>query len=462
MKRIYFVVLIIGILAAGIPSFAADVLYEKFEAGIPDTWTIVDNSSGSCGVWQSNDAGGRENLTGGSGGFAIIDSDLEGCADTELISPPFTVPLNVRLTFDTDYNQLADMAEVDITKNEGETWTNLLHWELDQRGPLEVDIDLSAYSGETVQIRFVNVAGRDLWWQVDNVRLEFPDADGDGIEDSADNCPNDVNEDQADEDADGFGDVCNSSAAVVGCADCTISNVTSPGLPAGAPPGFRVNETVSFTATEVYTTADISITYAYLPSSPYFYKIINRAWTQIYPSNRINGIRNVSLNGNTLRFIIEDNSNSDEDTTVGTIQDPIAAGQMTSGIHVSGSSGECFIATAVSGNSMAPHVKILRKFRDRFLLTNSVGKALVDFYYIYSPAVADFITKHSKLKIIIRQSLLPIVGMSWIALTLGLIPTLAFILLFVFSLNSLVRVRRKLRNNQYSQNTRQGQQQVVY
>jgi len=143
---------------------------------------------------------------------------------------------------------------------------------------------------------------------------------------------------------------------------------------------------------------------------------------------------------------------------VGTIQDPIAAGYMTSGIHVgdSGSSIHCFIATAAYGNSTAPDVKILREFRDRFLLTNSVGKALVDFYYIHSPAVADFITKHSKLKIIIRLSLLPIVGMSRIALTIGLIPTLAFILLFIFSLNSLVRVRRKLRNNQYSQNTMQG------
>ena len=148
MKRICFVVLIIGILAAGIPSFAADVLYEKFEAGIPCTWTIVDNSSGSCGVWQSNDAGGRGNLTGGSGGFA------------------------------TDYNHLTDMAEVDITTDGGGTWTNLLHWEVDKRGPLKVDLDFSAYSAETVQIRFVNVAGHALWWEVDNMRLEFPDADG--------------------------------------------------------------------------------------------------------------------------------------------------------------------------------------------------------------------------------------------------------------------------------------------
>ncbi|MBW2638574.1 MAG: thrombospondin type 3 repeat-containing protein [Deltaproteobacteria bacterium] len=458
MKRICFVVLIIGILAAGIPSFAADVLYEKFEAGIPGTWTIVDNRSGSCGVWQSNDAGGRGNLTGGSGDFAIVDSDYEGCADTELITPSFDVPLNAHFTFNTDYNYLTDMAEVDITTDGGGTWSNLLHWEVDKRGPLKVGLDFSAYFDETVQIRFINVADQDRWWQVDNVRLEFPDADGDGIEDSADNCPNNVNDDQADVDGDGFGDVCNSSAAVVGCADCNISNVTSPGLPGGAPLNFRVNETVSFTATGVNNTADISITWASLPSSPYFYKITNGTWIRIYPANNSTGIRNVFLNGNTLRYIIIDNSSADEDSTVGTIQDPIAAGYMTSGIQVgdSGSSVHCFIATAAYGNSMAPHVKILREFRDRFLLTNSVGKALVDFYYIHSPAVADFITKHSKLKIIIRLSLLPIVGMSRIALTIGLIPTLAFILLFIFSLNSLVRVRRKLRNNQYSQNTRQG------
>lgn len=41
-----------------------------------------------------------------------------------------------------------------------------------------------------------------------DVSVEIPDADGDGIGDNDDNCPNDANADQADFDDDGVGDVC--------------------------------------------------------------------------------------------------------------------------------------------------------------------------------------------------------------------------------------------------------------
>jgi hypothetical protein len=47
-----------------------------------------------------------------------------------------------------------------------------------------------------------------------------PDADGDGVPDASDNCPNDANADQADADSDGLGDACdpNSYAPAVGTA----------------------------------------------------------------------------------------------------------------------------------------------------------------------------------------------------------------------------------------------------
>jgi parallel beta-helix repeat protein len=72
----------------------------------------------------------------------------------------------------------------------------------------------------------------------------------------------------------------------------------------------------------------------------------------------------------------------------------------------------CFIATAAYGTPMAPQIQILRDFRDQYLLTNPVGKALEDFYYQISPPIAEFITEHPALKPVVRAGLVPAVGMS--------------------------------------------------
>jgi hypothetical protein len=74
--------------------------------------------------------------------------------------------------------------------------------------------------------------------------------------------------------------------------------------------------------------------------------------------------------------------------------------------------GWCFIATAAYGTSMAEEIEILREFRDEYLLTSLVGKALVEFYYWVSPPIAEFITEHPSLKPIVRAGLLPAVAMS--------------------------------------------------
>jgi hypothetical protein len=84
-----------------------------------------------------------------------------------------------------------------------------------------------------------------------------------------------------------------------------------------------------------------------------------------------------------------------------------------------GGGGGCFIATAAYGSHMEHHVKTLREFRDRFMLNNPVGKVVVDIYYNYSPPVADFIANHDSLRLMVRYSLLPVVGVSWMALHFG-------------------------------------------
>jgi hypothetical protein len=74
-----------------------------------------------------------------------------------------------------------------------------------------------------------------------------------------------------------------------------------------------------------------------------------------------------------------------------------------------GNGGGCLIATACYGTPMAEEVKTLSAFRDRYLITNPIGKTLIKFYYNHSPKVADFIRDKEHLKIIVRACLKPII-----------------------------------------------------
>ena len=79
----------------------------------------------------------------------------------------------------------------------------------------------------------------------------------------------------------------------------------------------------------------------------------------------------------------------------------------------------CFIATAAYGTSSHPYVKILRDFRDKYLLSSKPGRMLVDLYYRYSPAVADALNSHKPLRLAARIYLTPLVVLSFMALKLG-------------------------------------------
>ena len=90
---------------------------------------------------------------------------------------------------------------------------------------------------------------------------------------------------------------------------------------------------------------------------------------------------------------------------------------------------DCFIATAAYGSPIETQVKILREFRDHFLLDNTTGKTFVNLYNTYSPPIADFITKHDNVRAMVRLSLLPIIGVSWVCLKYGTTTTVLLILL---------------------------------
>lgn len=72
----------------------------------------------------------------------------------------------------------------------------------------------------------------------------------------------------------------------------------------------------------------------------------------------------------------------------------------------------CFVATASYGTPMADEVGALRRFRDRHLATNALGRALIDFYYEVGPSLAAFIADDENRRAAARSILAPIVALA--------------------------------------------------
>ena len=105
---------------------------------------------------------------------------------------------------------------------------------------------------------------------------------------------------------------------------------------------------------------------------------------------------------------------------------PGGVGSDSSGVKV-GAGGGCFIATAAYGSVLHPYVKILRDFRDTYLLSNDPGKTFVALYYHYSPPLAELISDNTPLKYLTRLFLLPLIGFSAFMLYAGAIFKCAFL-----------------------------------
>jgi hypothetical protein len=141
--------------------------------------------------------------------------------------------------------------------------------------------------------------------------------------------------------------------------------------------------------------------------------------------------------GQSVTLELKDGGYGDSDGLAnGIIVDPggiAAAGGSSYAVTGSSSSGGsgCFIATAAFGSKFEKHVQLLRRFRDLYLMPFSIGRAFVNTYYRYSPPVAEFIVDHDILRSIVRWSLMPLIGFSWMLLHIGVAPILIFLSLIM-------------------------------
>jgi PKD repeat protein len=169
------------VLSCVAPGYTATTLLdEDFDPdGFPVTWAVLNNG-GDC-VWRDDNPGARTNNTGGSGLFAIADSDFCGSGsymDTTLRSPAFNTSAmsSVVLEFKSDYPYLwtaLDVLDVDVFN--GSVWTNVLRRSgTAYPGPETVQLDITAAAGGSpnarVRFHYYN-ANYEYWWSVDDVRV---------------------------------------------------------------------------------------------------------------------------------------------------------------------------------------------------------------------------------------------------------------------------------------------------
>jgi len=72
----------------------------------------------------------------------------------------------------------------------------------------------------------------------------------------------------------------------------------------------------------------------------------------------------------------------------------------------------CYVATAAYGTPLAREIGVLRRFRDRHLLTNAPGRVLVDAYYAAGPHLASLIRGNDALRALSRGAITPLVHLA--------------------------------------------------
>ncbi|MBU1196580.1 MAG: hypothetical protein KKE62_10575 [Proteobacteria bacterium] len=162
-------------------------------------------------------------------------------------------------------------------------------------------------------------------------------------------------------------------------------------------------------------TAELKIYFSEAVGTQWYKYDLANGWTEYsndYPAN----VQFSADRKSVILRLVDGGAGDSDGVANGVIVDPSGPGAFVSGLSsaagsVSGDSGGggCFIATAAFGSYMEKHVKILRDFRDFYLLKTHLGTRFVHTYYKYSPPIADFIAEHAVLRGLVRVGLTPLI-----------------------------------------------------
>ena len=129
----------------------------------------------------------------------------------------------------------------------------------------------------------------------------------------------------------------------------------------------------------------------------------------IIPRDLFDGELTVLLNGKEISAAVNETERS---SIISVVFD--GKGDYTIGITTMDkyNSGGCLIATAAFGSELAPQVQLLREIRDDIVLQTKSGSIFMtgfnQFYYSFSPAVADYERENITFKEAVKLTLTPL------------------------------------------------------
>jgi hypothetical protein len=89
---------------------------------------------------------------------------------------------------------------------------------------------------------------------------------------------------------------------------------------------------------------------------------------------------------------------------------PISVAEITTQKRTFATVTPCFVASAAYGTPLAEEVSVLRRLRDRHLMTNALGRELVRSYYQHGASAAQVVRNHDTVRGVVRALLEPVVA----------------------------------------------------